>query len=33
VLFATDRGGPVGVRDADLRRELTRAYLAYLGYR
>jgi AcrR family transcriptional regulator len=33
VLFATDRGGPLGVRDADLRRELTRAYLAYLGYR
>ncbi|HEX2499390.1 MAG TPA: TetR/AcrR family transcriptional regulator, partial [Actinomycetes bacterium] len=30
VLFATDRGGPLGVRDAELRRELTRAYLAYL---
>jgi AcrR family transcriptional regulator len=30
VLFANDRGGPLAVRDADLRRELTRAYLAYL---
>jgi hypothetical protein len=33
VLFATDRGGPLGVRDADLRRELTRGYLGYLGHR
>jgi AcrR family transcriptional regulator len=32
VLFATDRGGPLGVRDADLRRELTRGYLGYLGH-
>ncbi len=32
VLFATDRGGPLGVRDAELRRELTRGYLGYLGY-
>ena len=32
VLFATDRGGPLAVRDADLRRELTRAYLGYLGH-
>jgi len=31
VLFATDRRGPLAVRDADLRRELTRAYAAYLG--
>jgi AcrR family transcriptional regulator len=30
VLFANDRGGPLAVRDADLRRELTRAVLAYL---
>jgi AcrR family transcriptional regulator len=30
VLFATDRGGPLAVRDADLRRELTRAFLSYL---
>ena len=33
VLFATDRGGPLGVPDAQLRRELTDAYAAYLGIR
>ncbi len=33
VLFATDRGGPLGVGDAELRRELTRSYLGYLGHR
>jgi AcrR family transcriptional regulator len=32
VLFATDRGGPLGVRDTELRRELTRSYVAYLGF-
>jgi AcrR family transcriptional regulator len=32
VLFATDRGGPLAVRDAELRRELTRGYLGYLGH-
>jgi hypothetical protein len=32
-LFASDRGGPLGVKDADLRRELVRAYIAYLGVR
>ena len=32
VLFATDRGGPLGVSDAELRRELTRGYLGYLGH-
>ena len=26
VLFAPDCGGPLGVRDAELRRELTRGY-------
>jgi AcrR family transcriptional regulator len=31
VLFATDRGGPLGVPDAQLRRELADAYAAYLG--
>ena len=32
VLFATDRGGPLGVRDAELRRELTRGFLGYVGH-
>jgi hypothetical protein len=31
VLFATDRGGPLAVPDAQLRRELADAYAAYLG--
>jgi AcrR family transcriptional regulator len=31
VLSATDRGGPLGVPDAQLRRELAHAYGAYLG--
>ena len=31
VLFATDRGGPLAVPDAQLRRDLADAYAAYLG--
>jgi AcrR family transcriptional regulator len=31
VLFASDRGGPLGAPDAELRRELARALTAYLG--
>lgn len=31
VLFATDRGGPLGIRDADLARELSPALADYLG--
>jgi AcrR family transcriptional regulator len=31
VLFATDRGSPLGVPDPQLRRELASAYAAYLG--